>query len=157
MFIYYYATIPAPSATVEDAVLDALDGLSDHADVAYRHGEEIRARLGPGERAPAKAVHLDLGTPMRSSAETTVPMVWSATGTPGLFPRLEGDLVISSVGSDLTHLALRGSYRPPLGPVGRVLDRALLHRVAEASVKRFVDRLAAAVTDQVVEPVAPGR
>jgi hypothetical protein len=156
MFIYYYATIPSPREAVEDTVLEALDGLPDHADIAYRHGEEIRARLGPGSRTPAKAVHLDVGAPMRSSAETTVPMVWTATGTPGLFPRLEGDLVIASMGSGLTHLALRGSYRPPLGPVGRVLDRALLHRVAEASVKRFVDRLAAAVTDRVMEPAARG-
>ena len=33
-------------------------------------------------------------------------------------------------------------YRPPLALVGRALDRALLHRVAEATIKDFVDRVA---------------
>jgi hypothetical protein len=35
----------------------------------------------------------------------------------------------------------QGTYQPPLGPVGRVLDRALFGRFAEASVKDFVDRV----------------
>ena len=33
-------------------------------------------------------------------------------------------------------------YVPPFGAVGRALDRALLSRVAEATVKDFLDRVA---------------
>jgi hypothetical protein len=32
-------------------------------------------------------------------------------------------------------------YRPPLGMIGRALDKALMHRVAEATVKDFLDRV----------------
>jgi hypothetical protein len=32
-------------------------------------------------------------------------------------------------------------YRPPLGAFGQALDRAMLHRVAEATIKDFLDRV----------------
>ncbi len=60
------------------------------------------------------------------------------------------------MGPGLTHLAFRGSYEPPLGAVGRFMDRALLHRVAELTVKNLVDRLAAAIVERVSEGAARG-
>lgn len=41
-----------------------------------------------------------------------------------------------------TELALNGRYRPPVGGVRRVVDRMLLHWLAEATVKDFMDRVA---------------
>ena len=38
-------------------------------------------------------------------------------------------------------LSVSARYRTPMGAVGRMLDRALLHRVAEATVKDFLDRV----------------
>jgi hypothetical protein len=37
-----------------------------------------------------------------------------------------------------TQLDFAGRYQPPLGPLGSVLDAAIGHRIAEASVHRFV-------------------
>jgi len=34
--------------------------------------------------------------------------------------------------------------------MGRVLDRAMLHRVAEATVKDFLDRLGSALSPQAI-------
>ena len=145
MFIYYFVQLAHSRQQVERALLEGLDGLPTLADVAYRRGEELRARIGPGWGPAAKEVRLGVGTPWRGEAETTVPVTWEATGPSGLFPRMEADLVVGGLGTDLTQLALRGRYRQPLGSFGRAIDRALLHRVAEASVKDFVDRLAEAV------------
>jgi hypothetical protein len=88
-----------------------------------------------------------------------VPITWVATGARGLFPRLEGEMVVSEVGPELTQLIFRGSYDPPLGLVGEALDKILLHRLAEASVKHFVDGVIAAVSDRLVQAAvqAPGR
>jgi hypothetical protein len=36
-------------------------------------------------------------------------------------------------------------YVPPFGAVGRVMDRAALSRVAEATLKDFLDRVADAI------------
>ncbi len=145
MFVYYFVHLPHPREEVERALLDAVEGLPALADVAYRKGEELRARIGVGRGPLAKSVRLHVGAPHRGEAETAVPLTWEATGPSGLFPRMEADLVVAGLGADLTQLALRGSYQPPLAGLGRAIDRALVHRVAEASVKRLVDTLAEAV------------
>jgi hypothetical protein len=36
-------------------------------------------------------------------------------------------------------------YEPPLGPIGRIIDRSILYRVAEATLKDFLDRVAVAL------------
>jgi len=40
---------------------------------------------------------------------------------------------------------MAGSYRPPLGSLGQALDRAILHRVAAATIRRFVVQVAARI------------
>jgi hypothetical protein len=79
-------------------------------------------------------------------------MRWEAEGLERLFPRLEADIEIAGLGAGRTQLSISARYRPPLGAVGRVLDRNLLHRVAEATVKDFLDRIAAALSAPVPTP-----
>jgi hypothetical protein len=74
-----------------------------------------------------------------------LPFRWKATGVPALFPTFDGDLQVCTWRKDTTQLAVSANYQPPLGPVGLMLDKAALHLVAEALVKDFVDRVAAAV------------
>jgi len=80
------------------------------------------------------------------------PVTWTATGAHGLFPQLIADLVLIHVGQERTTLSLQGTYEPPLGPVGRAIDRTLLRNVAESTVQDWVDRVAAAVTS--AQPVS---
>jgi hypothetical protein len=68
-------------------------------------------------------------------------MTWRATRPEGLFPQLDADIEVASLGAGRTHLSISARYRPPMGVVGRMLDRALLHRVAEATIKDFLDRV----------------
>jgi hypothetical protein len=44
-------------------------------------------------------------------------------------------------------LAISARYALPLGVIGRVLDLALLHRIAEATLKDFLDNVAEAVRE----------
>lgn len=75
---------------------------------------------------------------------------WEAIGPgSGLFPVLDADLTIAPAGSG-TMLTLAGAYRPPLGPLGQALDRAILHRVAVATIRDFLARVAAQLADQPV-------
>jgi len=64
---------------------------------------------------------------------------WRATGAERLFPHLEADLEVAALGPSRTQLSISARYRPPMGAMGRALDRALLHRVAEATIKDFLD------------------
>jgi len=68
-----------------------------------------------------------------------------AVGAAGLFPSLEADLEIAPLAQGRTQLAMSARYMPPLGALGRAIDRTVLFRVAEATLKDFLDRLAAAL------------
>ena len=69
---------------------------------------------------------------------------WEVAGPGGaLFPVLDADVELIWAGSQRTLLKLAGAYRPPLGALGDALDRALLHRVASATIRGFLRRIAA--------------
>jgi hypothetical protein len=79
---------------------------------------------------------------------TSLPLTWEPVGLEGVLPRLDANLEVGFLGEDRTQLAISARYRPPLGVLGRTVDRVLLHRVAEATVKDFLDRVGAAITSQ---------
>jgi len=73
---------------------------------------------------------------------------WEATGPGGgLFPVLDADLKLAPDGTG-TMLTMTGSYRPPLGSLGQALDRAVLRRVAAATIRSFLAQVAAQITGQ---------
>jgi hypothetical protein len=75
---------------------------------------------------------------------------WEATGAGGgLFPVLDADLRLAAL-RDGTMLTMAGSYRPPLGSLGEVLDRTILLRGAAATVRSFLARVAAQITGHPV-------
>jgi hypothetical protein len=82
-------------------------------------------------------------------------MSWKAGAPGGIFPALDADLEISRLGDHRTQLAISGRYRPPMGALGRVLDRSLLHVVAEATIKDFLDRVAERLVSRAGEDVDP--
>jgi hypothetical protein len=45
------------------------------------------------------------------------------------------------VADRVTRLTVCGMYEPPLGSLGKQLDDALLHRVAEATVKELAESI----------------
>ena len=74
---------------------------------------------------------------------------WEVTGPGGgLFPVLDADVRLVPAGEQATLLTLAGAYRPPLGLLGQALDRAILHRVAIATIRNFLSRMAAGITGQ---------
>ena len=76
-------------------------------------------------------------------------MRWEATGAGGaLFPVLDADVRLTPDGAESTLLTLAGVYRPPLGSLGAALDRAILHRVAAATIRSFVAQVAAQIAGQ---------
>ncbi len=143
VFVQYYGEVARPYERVVSRCPLVLAQLEGWAQASYRDGEAIRAKVGPrGETSlVAKAVHLRVGKVVESSDARRVPLTWEATGTPGLFPKMDGELVIARVGDDLTQVKIQGQYAPPLGGFGRLIDQAFLHRVAEATTKELVDRI----------------
>jgi hypothetical protein len=77
---------------------------------------------------------------------------WEAAGSSsGVFPVLDADLRLAPAGEQLTLLTLTGSYRPPFGRAGEAVDRAVMRRVAAATVRNFLASMAAVLTRQDTE------
>jgi hypothetical protein len=75
------------------------------------------------------------------SPVTRVAIGWQASHAPSLFPLLSGQLSAWPLTSSETQIELEGQYTPPLGALGVAVDAAVGHRIAEASVRRFVEDL----------------
>lgn len=68
---------------------------------------------------------------------------WEAARAPRLFPLMRGQLAAYPLSGTETQLDFLGRYEPPLGALGTALDAMAGHRIAEASVHRFVTDIAA--------------
>lgn len=158
MFIRYFIDMPLPMGEVESALLESPGHWSaEPARDAEARGRQLLAEVGfgpPGARIDKK-VEIQFGEPIRFPGLTILPMAWTPAGLDSLFPRLDADLEVGELGPERTQLSISARYTPPLGSLGRVLDRALLHRVAEATVKDFLDRAAQILTS--VPPAASSK
>jgi hypothetical protein len=153
MFVRYFVELPLPAAQVERALVDQPPGwLAEMAGAAQQRGDELLTEVGVGPLGTrlGRRVAIQLGEPMRFPSMTSLTLTWEPIGLEGLLPRLDADIELGSLGEDRTQLAISARYRPPLGVVGRAVDRVLLHRVAEATLKDFLDRVGAVITSQAV-------
>ena len=116
-------------------------GVSRCAQTAYATGIAGVIRVGPLGDVPgaAKLVRIQFLEPVQRDDGVTLAMRWEAVGPAGgLFPVLDADISLTREGEQATRLALVGSYRPPLGWLGAGLDRAVLRRVAMATIRALL-------------------
>jgi len=77
-----------------------------------------------------------------STPTTQLLLEWEAATAPRLFPLMKGDLSVYPLTSTETQLDFSGVYEPPFGAVGRAMNAVVGHRIAEASVHRFISDVA---------------
>jgi hypothetical protein len=134
----------------------AYDGLLRHAsDDAYRELGSGLVRVGPLGAAPgmSKLVAVQFTEMTVHEDSAAGAMRWEATGPGGaLFPALDADIKLTRAGDDVTALAVSGVYRPPLRSLGAGLDRVVMRRVAQATIRTFTHRIGAAITDPAASP-----
>jgi hypothetical protein len=150
MFARYFVELPMEAERVEAALLRNpetwVPGLARDAN---HHGDALLAEVGFGDDVRvARKVEIEFRDPVRMPSKTVIPLHWGAAGATGLFPALDADLEIAPLGPERTQLAMSARYVPPLGAVGRAIDRAVLFRVAEATLKDFLDHVAEALSTQ---------
>lgn len=136
----------------------ARDGLLKSAsDDAY--GAEITGLMRVGAAGISRLVRVQFRELPERANTAGLALRWEVTGPGGvLFPVLDADVELVRSGPETTWLTLNGAYRPPLGALGQALDRAILHRVASATIRGFLGRIAAslhAATEPAEVPVTP--
>ena len=77
-----------------------------------------------------------------STPSTRLLLEWEAATVPRLFPLMKGELSVYPLTSTETQLDFCGFYEPPFGAVGRTMNAIAGHRIAEASVHRFIGDVA---------------
>jgi hypothetical protein len=77
-----------------------------------------------------------------STASTRLLLEWEAANLPRLFPLMKGELSVYPLTSTETQLDFSGVYDPPFGAVGKTMNAIAGHRIAEASVHRFIGDVA---------------
>lgn len=148
MFVHYFTHVPLHVSDVEKRLDRVRNNLAEMADVAYREGEELRAKVGPWVDGFAKEVEMTLGTAEIHRTGIAYPITWIATGAEILFPKLNAELLLAHVGQNMTRIAIEGTYEVPMGFVGKIADRAVLGRYADAAVRNWLDRLAEALVNE---------
>jgi hypothetical protein len=134
---------------------DWLDGPSRDA---YTDGLVGEVRVGPLGSVPgmSKLVRVSLLDPVPRDDMVLVPIRWEATGWMGrLFPVLDANLIVGTGDHGRTVLRITGVYRPPLDGLGQQLDQAVLHKVAEATLKSLLRRIAAMLDGPVADVTGP--
>jgi hypothetical protein len=156
MFIRSYVEIPGPFAEIENELLRRpAKWLPTVAAEAESWGVHLLGRVGfgPPNGGVYRSVQIELGRPIRSPGKMVLPIRWHAARAQRLFPVMEADLELTALGPDMNQLALNGRYDPPLGAAGKLADRAFMHRVAEATVRRFVKGVAEPLS-RIAHPAA---
>ena len=122
-------------------------GLLGSSEDAYDHATTGLQRVGvPGL---SKLVRVQVRELAWTDRSVGLAIRWEATGPGGgLFPVLDADITMFPAGEQVTILAVAGAYRPPLGAMGAALDRAVLHRVASATIRAFLAQVAGRITGQ---------
>jgi hypothetical protein len=151
MFTQHVVLLPYSFVTVERVLSDP--GHSWTAGLDGAGGAELLARVGVKVAGVPvyKHVKLELAQPpLRIGSNRMLMSVsWHTSGGPPLFPVLEGHIEVEGASAEQTTLSLKANYAPPLGRLGRLVDRTLLRGLARATVKDFVERLAQALDVQI--------
>ena len=147
-----------PTARARLALLMRGDWLDSASQNAYAEGLSGQVRVGPFGPVPgmSKLVEVRLLEPVPHDDLVVVPLRWEATGRMGrLFPVLDANLTLSEASGGRAELRFAGVYRPPLAALGEELDQIVLHRVATATVKSLLTRIAGLLMASEAEQEAP--
>ncbi len=150
VFIRDFVDVALPEELVSERLSEGQGWLANLANAAGDDTESQLVRLGPSSlgHLVARDVRVRLGRATCGEAGVVVPLRWEDARWPGLFPLLDGNLEVAPLGPEHSRVVLYASYRPPFDAMGRVLDQAIFHRVAESTIRSFLQKVAGALQDR---------
>lgn len=149
--IRFFDYVNHPYERVRDALThDALTVFQSATKAAASRAQSVAAELhvdfgGIGVKTDIKISVKkaeENRTDKQSASTTRLLIEWEAATMPGLFPLMKAELAIYPLTPTETQLDFGGFYKPPLGAVGKAMNAIIGHRIAEASVHRFVSDVA---------------
>lgn len=112
--------------------------------------DQEAAYLRAGISFASKQVVVRTLPPVMRESGADIAMSWSATGpTRNLYPSLEATVTVQPVDAATTRVRIVGSYLPPFGDFGAVVDWVVGHRIASATARSFLARVERYILDSV--------
>lgn len=146
-----YDYVNHPYEKVRDALRqDAIKVFQAATKAAASRAQSVAAELrvdlgGIGVKADinisVKGIEEKVGD-ATSGPAIRLQLEWEAATAPGFFPFMKADLSVYPLTSTETQLDFCGLYEPPFGGLGRAMNAVAGHRIAEASVHRFINEVA---------------
>ena len=139
------------SARVRLANLAQVGSLTSASERAYGDGLASLVRVGPIGAIPGASKLVDVrfrDLVIHDDTALLTLRLESIGPGGGLFPALDADITLAPAGERATRVTLAGAYRPPLAGLGAGLDRAIMHRVATATIRSLLNRM----VDAIAEP-----
>ena len=152
MFLKTFTELPVDFELVLAAVRqrpwDSLPGLALEA---AERSQRMLVEVGLEIRGHpvSRSAQLEVGDPVTTEHVVSLPLRLEFEEDERLLPSFVGSLDAAWLGDGRTHLALSAQYEPPFGRLGRLADRALLHRVAEAMAHDFLEKVAARLLSEL--------
>ena len=146
-----YDYVNHPYARVRDALSkDAIGVFQSATKAAASRARSIAAelRVDIGGVAVEAEIKIEVTSIVEEASDTlSVPVTrlrleWEAAKMPRLFPLMKAELSIYPLTATETQLDFSGLYEPPLGALGKAMNAIAGHRIAEASVHRFITDVA---------------
>lgn len=126
----------APGSLLQDATDSATNG--DEEVLAALHARVVGLEF-------SRDVVIEVGEPRHVEAlRTVLPVRWHAASGEVLFPTVDAQLEIAALSMypPRVQVTLSGTYDPPFGAAGNIIDRVLVHRLAANVVEDFVAEVA---------------
>jgi hypothetical protein len=139
VFVGHEVLLEVSFAVARERLVQLTEGgaLISASEDTYGRGTASLTRVGVA--GLSKLVRVQLRELPWTDRSAGLAIRWEATGP-------DADLRLASAGDQVTLLTVAGVYRPPLGPLGEALDRVILHRVADATIRNFAVWIAAQIT-----------
>jgi hypothetical protein len=149
--IHCYDYVNHPYAQVRDALSkDALSVFQSATKAAASRAQSIASelRVDLGAIGIEADIHISVKNVEIKDREgisdpvTRLQLEWEAATMPRLFPLMRAELSLYPLTATETQLDFKGHYEPPFGALGKAANAIAGHRIAEASVERFLSDVA---------------
>lgn len=155
--LYYYDYVERAAKDVVEALAGPEHSAFQQATIgAVSEATQFKERLHVGIAGLdiGKDVVVEVGKADDRGYAVFIPIQWRAASQSGLFPSMDAELEVAQLSLDppRSQIGIHGRYRPPIGVVGAIGDAMLGHRIAEATVRRFVIELSTRLNRKARQP-----
>lgn len=153
--LYHYEYVNEPFDDIIELLADDASAvLQDATHVAAQRAREVvtTLRVPVGEFEIGRDIRIEVGDFVPKEIRCGhVQLRWHAERHAALFPAVQAKLEIAALSLEppLSQVTLVGSYVPPFGAVGAAADEMVGHRIAEATIHRFVVDVVDRIRDQL--------